>query len=70
MKGKYALEVRNPRSVRESKIQGLTVPRIQSIEGKKIALFYTVPESHYISHALCKLMQEKFPTATVVCKQV
>lgn len=70
MKGKYALEVRNPRSVRESKIQGLTVPRIQSIEGKKIALFYTVPESHYISHALCKLMQEMFPTATVVCKQV
>lgn len=70
MEGKYVLEVRNPRGVRESKIQGLTARRITSIEGKKIAIFYALPESTFFCQALQKLIQEKYPTATIICKQV
>ena len=42
MEDKYVLKVRNPRGVRKEKIQGLTAPRISSIEGKRIAIMYTL----------------------------
>ena len=70
MEDKYVLKVRNPRGVRKEKIQGLTAPRISSIEGKKIAIMYTLPESIFFSNALAKLMQERFPTAKIDCMLV
>ena len=70
MEDKYVLKVRNPRGVRKEKIQGLTAPRISSIEGKKIAIMYTLPESIFFSNALAKLMQERYPTAKIDCMLV
>ncbi len=70
MEGKYVLEVMNPRGVRKNKIQGLTAPRIPTIEGKKIAVIYTLPESIYFSNCLAKVMQERYPTAKIDCLQV
>jgi len=45
MEGKYVLEVCNPRGVRESKIAGLTAPRIPTIEGKKVAVLYALSKT-------------------------
>ena len=70
MDGKYVLEVCNPRGVRKEKMQGLTAPRIPTIEGKKIAVIYTLPESVFFSQALAKLLQEKYPTAKIDCMLV
>ncbi len=70
MGDKYVLKVRNPRGIRKEKIQGLSAPRISSIEGKKIAVIFTLPESIFFSQALAKVMQERYPTAQVDCKQV
>jgi len=69
MEGKYVLEVCNPRGVRESKIQGLTAPRLPCIEGKKIAIVGALPESIPFNRALEKLLQERYPTATIVYRQ-
>ena len=70
MEGKYVLKVRNPRGVRKEKIQGLTAPRIPTIEGKRIAVMYTLPESIFFSNCLAEVMQKRFPTAKVDCLQV
>ncbi|HHT16796.1 MAG TPA: hypothetical protein GXZ77_03675, partial [Papillibacter sp.] len=69
MEGKYVLEVCNPRGVRESKIQGLTAPRLKSLDGKKIAILGALPESIPFNFALEKALQAKFPTAKVVYRQ-
>jgi hypothetical protein len=69
MERKYVLEVCNPRGVRETEIQGLTAPRIPSIEGKKIAIIGALPESIPFNRALEKALQEKYPTAKVVYRQ-
>ncbi len=70
MADKYVLKVRNPRGVRKEKIQGLTAPRIPTIEGKKIAVIYTLPESIFFSNDLAKALQARYPTATIDCRQV
>ena len=70
MGDKYVLNVCNPRGVRKEKIQGMTAPRLSTIEGKKIAIIYTLPESIFFSNALAKLMQERFPTAKIDCMLV
>ncbi len=70
MEGKYVLEVMNPRGERKNKVQGLTAPRIPTIEGKRIAVIYTLPESIYFSNCLAKVMQAKYPTAKIDCLQV
>ena len=70
MEGKYVLEVCNPRGERKHQIKGLSAPRIPTIEGKKIAVFYALPESTVFSQTLAKLMQEKYPSAKVDCIQV
>ena len=70
MAEKYVLEVLNPRGERKNKVQGLTAPRIPTIEGKKIAVIFTLPESVYFSNCLAKVMQEKYPTAKIDCLQV
>lgn len=70
MKDKYVLEVCNPRGVRKEKMVGLTAPRIPTIEGKRIAVIYTLPESIFFSQALTKLLAKKYPTAKIDCMLV
>ena len=70
MAEKYVLEVLNPRGERKNKVQGLTAPRIPTIEGKKIAVIFTLPESVYFSNCLAKVLQERYPTAKIDCLQV
>lgn len=70
MEGKYVLEVCNPRGVRKEKVVGLTAPRLDTIEGKRIAVMYTLPESIFFSQALAQLLRDKYPTATIDCMLV
>ena len=70
MEEKYVLKVRNPRGERKEKIQGMTAPRLDKIDGKKIAIIFTLPESVFFSNDLAKVMQERYPTAKIDCFQV
>jgi len=69
MEGKYVLEVCNPRAVRDAKIQGLTAPRLPTLEGKRIAIIGALPESIAFNRALEKVLQKRYPTATVIYRQ-
>ncbi len=70
MADKYVLKVRNPRGERKEKIQGMTAPRLDTMDGKKIAIIFTLPESVFFSNDLAKVMQERYPTAKIDCFQV
>jgi len=62
----YVLEVLNPRARREHEVlDGLSVPRLDTIAGKRLALISELPEGDFIIGDLQRLLREKYPTATV-----
>jgi hypothetical protein len=61
------LEVLNPRAVLPSiPVSGLTAPRLDSLEGKRILLSGGKPDSIVFFNALEALLKEKYPTLTIV----
>ena len=71
MNGNYILEVLNPRNTRKIEdFQGLSAPRITTLDGKRVALFREKPDSDLLLKPLQKLLQEKYPTSTFDCYQI
>ncbi len=65
MKDQYVLKVRNPRSVRKiERFQGLTAPRLDSLDGKRIAVIVMKPDGALFIDPLQEYLQKKFPTAS------
>ena len=61
------LEVLNPRAVLPSiPVSGLTAPRLDSLEGKRILLSGGKPDSIVFFDALEELLKERYPTLTIV----
>ena len=60
------LEVLNPRAVLPSiPASGLTAPRLDSLEGKRILLSGGKPDSIVFFDALEELLKERYPTLTI-----
>lgn len=65
MKEKFVLEVLNPRNaIRIEGFQGLTTPRLTTLEGKRIAIVSEKPDGCLYLNQLQKLLREKHPTST------
>ena len=65
MKEKCVLKVRNPRSVRKIEdFQGLTAPRLDTLDGKKIAIVVMKPDGALYIDPLEEYLKKKYPTAT------
>ena len=65
VKEKYVLKVRNPRSVRKiDDFQGLTAPRLDSLEGKRVAVLVMKPDGALYIDPLEEYLKKKYPTAT------
>jgi len=61
----FVLEVMNPRSVRKIEdFQGLTAPRLDSLEGKRIAIIRGKPDSDFFLFPLRDQLQRKYPTSS------
>lgn len=64
MRGNVVLEVRNPRSHIRIEEPHPLPPRLDTLEGKRIAILQIKPDARiYLDH-LTKLLQERYPTAT------
>jgi hypothetical protein len=65
MKEKYVLQVLNPRSVRKiENFQGLTAPRLTSLDGKRIAMISGKHDAGLFIDPLKEHLQKRYPTAT------
>lgn len=66
MKEKCVLKVRNPRSVRKIEgFQGLTAPRLTSLDGKRIATICMKTDGALFLDPLEEQLRKRYPTATV-----
>jgi len=66
-KGSVSLEVLNPRGVLPSDpIMGLTNPRVSDLNGKRIAILSEKLESDHFFDALEELIEQEYPTATIL----
>ncbi len=65
MNEKFVLKVRNPRSVLKIEdFQGLTAPRLDSLDGKRIAVICQKPDGAFFIDPLQELLEKKYPTST------
>ncbi len=65
--GQVVLEVLNPRAVLPSiPVSGLTAPRLDSLEGKRILLSGGKPDAIVFFDVLGELLKERYPTLTIV----
>ena len=61
------LKVSNPRGERESSVMRGISPRLSSLEGKKIGIYWNgKPDGDYFWDTIEGLLKKKFPTSTVV----
>ena len=66
MQDKFVLNVMNPRyAVKVDPCQGLTAPRVTTLDGKRIAIVSEKPDGCLYLDQIQKLMQERHPTSTI-----
>ncbi len=62
----HTLKVLNPRGERESSVVRGVSPRLASLEGRRIGLYWNgKPDGDYYWDTIEDLLRKKFPTATV-----
>ena len=67
MKANEPLRVLNPRGEIEAEPSQAVSPRVAELEGKRIGLYWNgKPDGDYFWDTIEALLNEKFPTATVV----
>lgn len=66
-KSSQTLKVLNPRGERESFVMRGISPRLSTLEGKKIGIYWNgKPDGDYFWDTIEGLLKTKFPTSTVV----
>ena len=66
-KESVALEVLNPRGVLDGSVpEGLSNPRLDTLDGKRIALLSEKPDAVVFFDVVEEMLSEKYPTATIL----